>query len=149
VKGAGLRAKVRTGGLTPEAFPTAAQLARFLVRCAAEALPFKATAGLHHPVRAEHRLTYEPDAPRGTMFGFLNVFAAAALARTGADDRELADLLDERAPGAFELAGDSFRWRGHELPASELAAARETFAIAFGSCSVREPANDLHQLGLL
>ena len=57
------RAKVRTGGLTPEAFPAPADLARFLYRCAKARVPFKATAGLHHPIRSMQRCTYEPDSP--------------------------------------------------------------------------------------
>src|SRR5437868_3433140 len=46
----GLRAKIRTGGVTPGAFPPASYVANFLRRCAERGLPFKATAGLHHPV---------------------------------------------------------------------------------------------------
>src|ERR1017187_3330475 len=43
----GAFAKVRTGGLTPDAVPAPAAIANFL-RCAAHRrLPFKATAGLH------------------------------------------------------------------------------------------------------
>ena len=60
-----------------------AQLLRFLRACTEAGVPFKATAGLHHPLRAEYRLTYAPDSPRGTMFGFLNVFLAAAFLRPG------------------------------------------------------------------
>jgi hypothetical protein len=149
VRDAGVRAKVRTGGLTPDAFPTAAQLARFIARCAEAGVPWKATAGLHHPLRAEHRLTYERDAPRGTMFGFLNVFAAGAFARAGLPEAELAALLEERDVHALEFGDERLRWRGHELDLRQLADARESFAIAFGSCSFREPVDDLTQLALL
>lgn len=146
---AGARAKVRTGGLTPDAFPGAAQLARFLVRCTALDLPFKATAGLHHPLRGEHRLTYDADAPSGTMFGFLNLFAAAAFARAGVPESELAALLEERDATAFRFTDAALCWRTHALSSSQLAAARARLAIAFGSCSVREPVDDLHQLAFL
>ena len=61
-KGRG-RAKVRTGGLTPDAFPAPADLARFLYRCAKARVPFKATAGLHHPIRSVQRCTYEARRP--------------------------------------------------------------------------------------
>src|SRR6185503_6096765 len=67
-------AKVRTGGVTPEAFPAPGKLAEFISACHGAGVPFKATAGLHHPVRAEYPLTYEPGCPRGVMHGFLNVF---------------------------------------------------------------------------
>src|SRR5260370_14786007 len=49
---AGGRAKVRTGGLPPDAFPAPADLARWMSRCASAPLPFKATARLHHPLRS-------------------------------------------------------------------------------------------------
>src|SRR4029453_16093606 len=90
---AGARAKVRTGGLTEGAFPASHALARFIQSCADAGVPFKATAGLHHPLRGDYRLTYEPGSPHGMMFGFLNVFLAAAFARTGLTLKELALLL--------------------------------------------------------
>ena len=80
----------------PEAIPDPADLARFIAACAAAGVPWKATAGLHHPVRAEQALTYEPGAPRAVMHGFLNVFAAAAFAGGGAP---LADLEARPARG--------------------------------------------------
>src|SRR5262249_47819055 len=55
------RAKVRTGGVTADAFPSSFDLARFINICAEEDVPFKATAGLHHPMRSINRLTYAPD----------------------------------------------------------------------------------------
>jgi hypothetical protein len=146
---AGLRAKVRTGGVTADAFPTLAQLARFVVRCARAGVPFKATAGLHHPLRGEFRLTYEPGAPHGTMFGFLNVFLAAALARAGADEADVAALLEERDPRALAVADDALAWRGHRFTADALREARTSAALAFGSCSFAEPVDDLRALGLL
>lgn len=146
---AGARAKIRTGGVEPAAFPTAAQVARFIHRCVTANVAFKATAGLHHPVRARYPLSYAPDAPTGTMFGFLNVFVAAALARTGVSERELARVLDERDRRAFVFTDDAVCWQQHEVPTAVLMAARTSFAISFGSCSFREPLDDLHQLGLL
>lgn len=142
------RAKVRTGGIAAAAFPTAGEVARFIVACTKAGVPFKATAGLHHPLRGEFRLTYEPGSPSGTMFGFLNVFLAAALARTGADERDVAALLEERDAAAFAFAEDGVRWRRHHLSADVLRAARDA-AVSFGSCSFREPVDDLTALGLL
>src|SRR5262245_27937410 len=80
VKRARCFAKIRTGGLKPDAIPAIADVAAFIVACADRRLPFKATAGLHHPVRAPYPLTYESNAPRAVMHGFLNVFLAAAFA---------------------------------------------------------------------
>lgn len=149
VRDAGARAKIRTGGVEAAAFPSPAEVARFIVRCAELGVPFKATAGLHHPLRAEHPLTYAPDAPRGTMFGFLNVFAAAAFAQAGAPEPVVVQLLEERDAGAMRFEGDVLRWRDETLDVAQLRRTRETFALSFGSCSFREPVDDLHQLGLL
>jgi hypothetical protein len=142
---AGLRAKVRTGGVTPDAFPTSAQLARFLVACAEAGVPFKATAGLHHPLRAAYRLTYAPDSATAPMFGFLNVFLAAALVRAGGSAADAQSLLEERDPGALELDDDAVIWRGHRLTAARLADARGA-VVSFGSCSFTEPMEELRLL---
>jgi hypothetical protein len=146
VRAAGCFAKVRTGGLKPEAVPSVAAVADFIRACADRRLAFKATAGLHHPVRAEYALTYEPDAPRAVMHGFLNVFVAAALAWHG--DRDLEPILAETDPAAFRF-DDRAQWRDRRLSTEQVRAARTDFAHAFGSCSFEEPIADLEQLGLL
>jgi hypothetical protein len=145
---AGVNAKIRTGGVTPEAFPPARDIVRFMRRCAELAVPFKATAGLHHPLRAEHRLTYAPDGPRGTMYGYLNVFLTAALLAE-LTDAEAVALLEERDPTALAISRDVIRWRDHELRADQANAARERVASSFGSCSFREPVDDLRSLSLI
>ena len=145
----GARAKVRTGGVTPDAFPSPAALARFIVACAELAVPFKATAGLHHPLRGEQPLTYEGGAPAATMFGFLGVFTAAALARSGADEATVTQVIEERDARAFSFTDDALRWRDRTLDVAEVSASRREFALSFGSCSFREPVEDLHRLGFL
>src|SRR5206468_8959255 len=94
-------AKIRTGGVTEDVFPTAEQVARFLVCCAEHDVCFKATAGLHHPWRGTYPLTYEPAAPSAPMFGFLNVFVAAALARSGASIEDLMAVLQSERGSEF------------------------------------------------
>lgn len=146
-------AKIRTGGVTADAFPTAHEVARFLIAAARAGVPLKATAGLHHPVRGEYRLTYAPDSPHGTMFGFLNVFVAAALAGRACQDNraeldELAELLDERDATAFTFKDDHVSWRGHSITHRDLEAARRA-AVSYGSCSFAEPVEDLQTLALL
>ncbi len=148
--GGGAGAKIRTGGLTAAAFPTAAQVAGFIVACHAAEVPFKATAGLHHPVRAEHALTYEPEAARAVMHGFLNVFMAAALVHgAGADAAAAQAVIEETDPAAFQFNETEASWRSRAVSAGALAAARERFALSFGSCSFEEPVDDLRRLGLL
>lgn len=145
----GVRAKIRTGGVTADAFPTVAQVARFICRSLAHGVTFKATAGLHHPLRAEYALTYDAGAARGVMFGFLNVFLATALACAGASEQELAALLEERDPSAIAFTDGQVSWRGRSLPHEALRQARGAGIASFGSCSFREPVADLRALGLL
>ena len=146
VKRAGCFAKIRTGGVKPDAIPAIADVAAFIVACADRRLPFKATAGLHHPVRAPYPLTYESNPPRAVMHGFLNVFLAAAFAWRG--DRNIEPILSETDPDAFHF-DDRAHWRDHSLDASQVRDARQNFAHSFGSCSFEEPVHDLQSLGLL
>jgi hypothetical protein len=148
--GTGACAKIRTGGVTADAFPTREQVADFLLIMADSKIAFKATAGLHHPVRAAFPLTYERNAPTGTMHGFLNVFLAAALVFDQSIDREtVVHLLGETVAERFKFDSEGASWRGLKLSTGALARAREGFALCFGSCSFEEPLADLARLGLL
>lgn len=150
LSGAEAGAKIRTGGITPEAFPTPETVANFIASCHAAEVPFKATAGLHHPIRAEYNLTYEPGCPRGVMHGFLNVFLAAAFVHARKlDAAAAAQLLHERDPAAFTFTAEHARWRTHKLAPWELDRARRNFALSYGSCSFEEPVEDLTKLALL
>jgi hypothetical protein len=133
----GLGAKLRCGGLVPQAFPSAEDIAAFLTIAAGEhGLPIKATAGLHHPIRRrDERIGV-------VMHGFLNVLAAAAFARTGAGLAHVQRIVesqdaDELTPGAPGLSAD------------ELRETREHTFIGYGSCSFSEPTEDLQALGIL
>jgi hypothetical protein len=142
-------AKVRTGGLTPESIPAAEELAEFLCQAAQRRIAFKATAGLHHPVRSDRPLTYAPDAPRGVMHGFVNVFLAAAFAWSGADGATVLKILNETDAGAFQFRNNDALWRDQRLTTEQIAASRREFAHSFGSCSFEEPLADLRTLGWL
>ncbi len=138
-------AKIRTGGLTPESHPTPEQLARFLPVCRAAEVPFKATAGLHHPCR--HMAT-----DVGCMqFGFLNVFAAGVLLwdDDSMSEKEIMEVLLEERAAAFEFGPTGLTWKKRFMRFDQIAAARERFAHSFGSCSFEEPLADLRTLGLL
>lgn len=148
--GPGHRAKLRTGGVQPQMIAAVADVARFLHECAAAKVAFKATAGLHHPLRAEYRLTYAADSPCATMHGFLNLFVAAAAAwRQGVGPDELVRLLTLTSPVDFQFGRDSLQVGGASLTLDDLAATRRQFAIGFGSCSFSEPVEDLRALGWL
>ena len=145
----GAFAKVRTGGVTADAFPSSQNLARFLAICAKEDVGFKATAGLHHPLRSVNRLTYEPDSASAWMHGFLNVFLAAAFAQNGMDAARLVEVLKETSLDAFRFEPDAVFWRDEMLVIAHVRNTRSLFAMSFGSCSFTEPIEDLQKLHLL
>ncbi|MBC8090282.1 MAG: hypothetical protein H7Z40_23730 [Phycisphaerae bacterium] len=149
----GRRAKMRTGGTAPEAFPTAEQVAHFLVACAQTGVVAKATAGLHHPLRDVFRLTYEENSPRSLMFGYLNVFLATALVGSGASSRDLVAMLEERDPSHITFDATHCFWSGgskpYALDRAFLAQMRDRGLVSFGSCSFTEPVQETRALGWL
>lgn len=149
LKNAGHHAKVRTGGVTANMFPSAPDLVRFMMACKRNDVAFKATAGLHHPLRASYQLTYEPDSGHATMFGFLNVFLAAAFVRSGMSDDHAIELLLEDSPRSIRFEDDGVTWRSHEVSSEDLRMTRERFATSFGSCSFEEPVDDLKGIRLI
>jgi hypothetical protein len=148
IAGTMAKAKVRTGGVTADAFPTSAHVIRFMVRCQAHDVSFKATAGLHHSWRNEYQLTYAADAPRGTMFGFLNVLLAAAGLRAGWSREDATAMLEERNAASVHFDAERVRWRDHALSIDDLARGRDS-STTFGSCSFRDPITDLQSGALL
>src|SRR6185503_2621034 len=144
---AGLFAKIRAGGVTPDRFPSTAQMARFLVRARDASVPMKATAGLHHALRGDYRLTYEPESARATMHGFLNLVLAATLLAAGKIDEELAEAcLDDDRPEAFKLSGRAGSWLNGVVTYSELSHARRSLLRSVGSCSFDEPVAEIDAL---
>lgn len=139
----GLGAKIRCGGVTPEAYPSCQTVARFIQAAFSERVPFKATAGLHHPVR------HYNEAAGLKMHGFLNLLAAAALARTGASEEELAAAIACEDASAFGLDGETFRYRDRSFEGSFMQAVRTEQFVSYGSCSFAEPVDDLRAMGVL
>jgi hypothetical protein len=142
----GSRAKIRTGGVTPDAFPPPDEIIYFITACQKEGVAFKATAGLHHPIRGAYRLTYEPDSPTGKMYGFLNVFIAAAFMHAGKSEETALAVLEEEDPSAFSFPDDAIVWRDKRIDAEQIRSSRAELAISFGSCSFREPVDELVSL---
>lgn len=146
----GQRAKIRTGGVTEAAFPPVEQIAKFMRVCLAANVPFKATAGLHHPLRSVKPLTYEAKAPEGAMNGFLNVFLAAAFLRQGYQPKLISELLKDKRADNFLFDDNGVLWRQeHFISTLALENLRTRSAISFGSCSFVEPIDDLQEIGLL
>lgn len=146
--GSRARVKLRMGGVVPEAFPSPEAVARALDALEHHKLPFKATAGLHHPIRSCHRLTYAADSPTGIMHGFVNLLAAAALIHFGGSATEAVQILEEPDAGAWTLSQDMLSWRSRRWSSDQLSEARKRF-VSFGSCSFEEPIRDLEAMGWL
>lgn len=135
VADAGYAAKLRTGGLTPELFPSEDQVAAFLIACLDREVAFKCTAGLHHAVR--HTGT-------GTGFehhGFLNVLLATRAALDGAGSGDVAAVLADRD-------GAGLAARARALTPEQAGGVRRWFT-SFGSCSIDDPRRDLIDLDLM
>ncbi len=144
------RAKIRTGGVTVDAFPGNRTIVRFMRTCLAANVAFKATAGLHHPLRCLKPLTYEKDAPEGVMNGFLNVFLAVGLLQQGYRTSLIAELLDDGRTDNFLFDDDGVLWRQEYFVSNaHLRCLRKKNIISFGSCSFDEPVFDLQEIGLL
>lgn len=147
IQRAGAFAKIRTGSVVAEGIPDPALVLRFLRAAVTRGVPFKATAGLHHPVRGRYPLTYAPEAPTAVMHGFLNLITATTLLHEGAADSTACEALEETDPGAFQVDGPHLAWRGRRLEAPALSRARDLSLHSFGSCSFLEPVEALAERG--
>ncbi|MDM9382639.1 hypothetical protein QUB80_18245 [Chlorogloeopsis sp. ULAP01] len=146
----GASAKIRTGGFTIDAFPSVTQLYECILAFAKAQIPFKATAGLHHPLSGKHSLTNEPDSLIAQMHGFLNVTLVAALIyQQKITQAEALELLRESSPEALKITADSISWRDYQLNLAEIEQTRQKFFRSFGSCSFDEPIDALNKIKLL
>lgn len=135
--------KLRTGGVTADAFPMSLQIARALIAATHDHVPIKFTAGLHHPVR-QFRKEVETK-----MHGFLNVLGAGVLAAEHHwDERQAVEMLEDEDAGSFSFEDTIFAWREWEVTMDRIKARRK-FVTSFGSCSFDEPREDLRALKLL
>jgi hypothetical protein len=135
--------KLRTGGVTADAFPTSIQIAKALVTPATHQLPIKFTAGLHHPLR-QYR-----EEVQTKMHGFLNVLGAAVLAAEHRwDTNQTATMLEDENVDSFSFTDEFFAWREWRIATKRLQY-RRRFVVSFGSCSFDEPRDDLRALKLL
>jgi hypothetical protein len=127
-----LRLKVRTGGEEADAFPSPHELAGCIDAALDREMPFKCTAGLHRAMR--HR----EDVTGFEHHGFLNVLVATRATLDGSSVDDVARVLADTDSDALTAA----------LDPDGMSSARRWFR-SFGSCSVREPLEDLTALGLL
>ncbi len=149
VRSCGGRAKLRMGGVTAAAIPDPIAVAVALQQLVISRLPFKATAGLHHPIRSVHSLSSQSTAPRAMMHGFLNFCCATALLHFGGSLQDATKLLNEEDPSAWRIADDFIQWRDVIWTIPQIAEWRRSSLMSIGSCSFTEPFEDLEALGWL
>ena len=138
-----LKAKARCGGLEASAFPSAEDLSGFLQQCSHLDLPFKLTAGLHHPLPVRDKAT------GGEMHGFLNILVAMALVHgLELSRKEIEEVLAVTDGKQFKFNDDGLEYKGDSISMDDVEAVREVF-VSYGSCSIDEPLEDLQKMGMM
>jgi len=136
--------KLRCGGEKPENVPSPEEVAQTIHSCVIAGIPFKATAGLHHPVR------HYDTSLKTTVHGFLNIFGSALLAyHHRLTQVEIQSIIMEEDPAQFIFDGHLFQYQQWSIDSDQMNILRKELVISFGSCSFDEPREDLIQLGLL
>ena len=136
-------AKIRCGGMTAELVPTPHDVAAFVFACTAQRLPFKATAGLHQPIR------HFDNGLGAERHGFVNILMASALAEAGEGVDTVEAVIADTNPENFSLSVAFASWRDREVPGSALRRMRRTRFVSYGSCDFDEPIEALEQHGML
>lgn len=149
IAASGARAKLRMGGLVPEAFPLPDAIVGILQQLIERHILYKATAGLHHPLRSQHPYTYLPGSTSGLMHGFINLLCSSAILEEGGAADEAVHVLNEQDPTAWHMNSDALRWHRRSFSIEQLRTVRETCLTSIGSCSFTEPVHDLETLGWL
>ncbi len=135
--------KLRTGGVTADAFPSVEQVAWAIASARDAGVPMKCTAGLHHPIR------HYNESVQTKMHGFLNVFGAGVLAVTNnLSVEQIETILEDEDSASFIFDEAGFVWKDLRVANSEVLQARQQ-VVSFGSCSFDEPREDLRAMGLL
>ncbi len=132
--------KLRTGGPSSEFVPSSAVLATAICGLRDEGLRWKATAGLHQPLR-------HFDLAVGVkVHGFVNLFVAAVMADVHRlPPTAVEAILEDEDPSDFVFEEKAIRWRDYAASVSEIA--RYRLLESFGSCSFDEPRDGLRKLG--
>lgn len=135
--------KLRCGGADPGTFPSAAEVTEFILATTTSSLPFKATAGLHQPIR------HFDDAIGTWRHGFLNILIASGVAARGESAVTVEAIVSETDPAAFSVSPAFVTWRDISIPGSEMRRARRDGFVAYGSCEFDEPVDALADLAFL
>jgi hypothetical protein len=143
---AGARVKLRMGGMTAEAFPSPRATAGMLQALADRHLMFKATAGLHHPLRSIRPFEDSLDSAVGTMHGFVNLCCAAATIHLGGDAIDAALILEETDQHAWQISPEAIAWREFRWSALQMEDVRREFFCSIGSCSFTQPFKEMETM---
>lgn len=134
--------KLRTGGVVASAFPSAEQIAHALLLCRDYNVPFKATAGLHHPIR------HYNESVQTKMHGFINVFGAGILAHVHQlTSEQTIAIINEEDARHFDFTESQFAWENLSATSEQIKSIRQDQFISYGSCSFVEPREDMQKLG--
>ncbi|GMQ98978.1 MAG: hypothetical protein BMS9Abin17_1519 [Acidimicrobiia bacterium] len=135
--------KLRCGGADASMFPSTAEVTEFILATTAQSLPFKATAGLHQPVR------HFDDAIDTWRHGFVNVLIASGAAARGESTATVEAIVSETDRGAFSVSPAFATWRDISIPGSAMRRTRRDGFVAYGSCEFNEPVEALADLAFL
>jgi len=134
--------KLRTGGSTLDLVPSSAVLATAICGLRDEGLRWKATAGLHQPLR------HFDSAVGAKVHGFVNLFVAVVMADVHRlPPAAVEAILDDEDPTDFVFEGKAMRWRDLSASVPEIACYK--LLESFGSCSFDGPRDGLRKLGWL
>jgi hypothetical protein len=146
---AGARVKLRMGGLVADAIPTPEATACIIQSLAERHLIFKATAGLHHPLRSSRPTNGSAVSSVVMAHGFINLFFAAAFMHLGGEEEDARAVLDEVGASVWQVSPEAISWRSSRLNIGQISEVRHEFFTGVGSCSFTEPIADLEALGWL
>ena len=135
--------KIRCGGRDAAMFPDPTTVASFILAATNAKLPFKATAGLHQPIR-------HYDTHLGAWrHGFVNLLVAASAADAGHGMEMLTEIIAESDPDAFTISTAFITWREFSIPGPAMRRVRTRGFVAYGSCDFFEPIEALERLSFL
>ncbi|MBD3166124.1 hypothetical protein GF324_05980 [bacterium] len=136
--------KLRCGGVEPEAFPSAEQVAQVVSTARNHKVLMKATAGLHHPFRHDNEQMSVKE------HGFFNLIGAVLIAYGKSIAlREIKYIIADENRKHFLFYPDAFAWSGKKIVMDQIEEGRRIGFASYGSCSFEEPLEDLKDLGLL
>jgi hypothetical protein len=136
-------AKIRCGGESADLFPSTERLAEFVWEASLAAVPFKATAGLHQPIR------HHDEDPGVYRHGFVNLLLASVAADQGESRHTIEDIVAEVDPDAFTFGAAAITWRNIVFPGSAIRRSRTRGFLAFGSCDAHEPIEAMRSHAML